>query len=114
MMEKSLREIVFARSKGYCEFCGKPLPASWAIHHRKLRSRGGRDEVENLVALHHNCHNLGTKSVHLNPSMSEQKGFMVGSWQNPSECPLTLPSGETVILTAEGTYHYLEGKKDGW
>jgi len=115
MMDKALRELVWSRCKGYCEKCATPLfYDSYALHHRKLKSRGGKDEVENLVALHHACHNTGTDSVHLNPSKAEQTGHMVGSWQEPSECPVTLGGGESVILTAEGTYKYLEGQRDGW
>lgn len=109
-----LRDIVYARCKGYCEKCGKSLPESWALHHRKLRSRGGKDEVSNFVALHHECHNLGTDSVHFNPANSRDYGLMVGSWQEPSECPLTLPDGSIVILNNEGTYTYLERKANGW
>jgi len=81
---------------------------------QKLRSRGGENTVENCVALHHTCHNMATDSVHSNPLMAEQKGLMVGSWQEPTECPLTLPSGDIVILTQEGSYHYLGGKQNGW
>lgn len=105
-----LREIVYARCKGYCEKCGTSLKPSWALHHRKLKSRGGKDEVSNFVALHHECHNLGTFSVHLNPEKAEQKGLMLGSWQNPTECPLMLPDGSYVILDNEGNYNYLEKK----
>ena len=108
ILMSELREIVLSRCRGYCEKCGRPLRAEgFALHHRKLKSRGGKDQISNLVALHHECHNLGTKSVHLNPAEAERVGLMVGSWQEPSECPLTLPDGSIVILTEEGTYKYL-------
>ena len=110
---EDVRELVFKRCKGYCEKCGLPLREGWALHHRKLRSAGGKDTVENFLALHHECHNLGTKSVHLNPKDSMIKGYIVSRYREPNECPLMLPSGQSVILTAEGTYHYLEGKADG-
>lgn len=87
--------------------CGKQLPFNWALHHRKLRSRGGDNSPSNLVALHHECHNLGTDSVHLNPAKATELGLMVPSWEEPSACPVTLPDGSSVILTAEGTYKYL-------
>ena len=109
----SLREMVYSRCSGYCEKCGQRLPESWALHHRQLKSRGGKDVVENFVALHHGCHNLNTDSVHFNPSMAEDRGLMVGSWQNPLECPLTLPDGSIVMLTTEGTYKHLERKGNG-
>lgn len=108
-----LRELALLRCGGYCEKCANPLPESWALHHRQLKSRGGKDVIENLVALHHGCHNLDTDSVHLNPSEAHDKGLMVGSWQNPHECPITLPSGSIVMLTKEGTYTFLERNADG-
>jgi hypothetical protein len=46
----------------------------------------------------------------LNPEKAEEKGLMVGSWQNPWECPLTLPDGTYVMLDNEGNYKYLERK----
>ena len=108
-----LRGLVYARSTGYCEKCGRQLGASWALHHRKLKSRGGKDEITNLVALHHECHNLSTDSVHSQPSKATEMGFMVSGWADPAECPVTLPDGSTVILTELGTYKYLT-KKEGW
>jgi hypothetical protein len=109
-----MREMVRVRCGGYCEKCGKPLTETWALHHRKLRSRGGKDTVSNLVALHHECHNTGTDSVHLNPSASNQAGLMVATWQDSEDTPLILPSGAIVLLTDDGSYRYLEGKADGW
>ena len=105
-----VRALVWSRSRGYCEKCGGQLPDSWALHHRKLRSRGGKDEIQNFLALHHECHNLGTDSVHLNPEKATEMGYMVPSWEDPSACPVTLPDGSIVTLTAEGSYHYLERK----
>lgn len=110
---KKMRELVFARSKGYCEKCGLRLPEGWALHHRKLKSRGGKDEVSNFVALHHECHNLGTDSVHNNPCWADQLGLMVGSWQEPIEVPLTLPDGSHVILDNEGNYKTLGRSNNG-
>lgn len=98
------RAIVYFRCKGFCEKCGGQLPESWALHHRKLKSRGGKDSVSNFVALHHGCHNLDTDSVHFNPADSLQKGLMVSSWEDPEKCSLTLPDGSIVTLTEEGLY----------
>lgn len=115
-MDKSLREQVWERCNGYCEKCGKPLsPLSWALHHRKLRSQGGKDAVENLLALHHACHNTGTKSVHLNPAMSMQSGHIVPRHAEPHEYELTLPNGDRVTLTPEGTYNTVrKAGSGGW
>ena len=107
----TLRTVVFARCQGFCEKCGQRLGESWALHHRKLRSRGGINAVENFLALHHKCHNLDTDSVHANPKAATLSGHMVSSWQNPAECPVTLPDGSNVILTVEGTYERVKNGK---
>lgn len=110
---KSLRELILARCQHYCEMCGIGLTEDFALHHRKLRSRGGKDTADNLVALHHKCHNLGTLSVHLNIKKATELGLIVPRHANPSEYPLTLPNGSIVTLTAEGTYNYLV-KEEGY
>ena len=43
-----LREKVLTRCGGYCELCGFGLNDTFALHHRKLRSRGGKDTLDNL------------------------------------------------------------------
>jgi len=98
------RKALYKRCKGMCEYCGGDLPESWAAHHRKLRSQGGTNNIENAVALHHECHNLGTNSVHLNPKKSYANGFMVHSWEEPHTTPLNLIHRMWVLLTPEGEY----------
>lgn len=104
------RGVVFSRSKGYCEKCGLQLGDNFALHHRKLKSRGGKDEVANFLALHHGCHNGNTDSVHFNPKVAEERGYMVPSWAKPEEWLLTLPDGRIVQLANDGSY--LEGKNE--
>lgn len=112
---QSLRELILARCKGYCEFCGLALSENFALHHRKLRSRGGKDTIDNLVALHHECHNLGTNSVHMNIKKATDTGHIVPTRQNPFEYPLHLPNGSTVTLTVDGSYDLIERKEGyGW
>jgi len=98
---KELRLIVWVRQQGYCYWCGKSLPDVWALHHRKLKSRGGLDQASNLIALHHECHNMATNSVHSNPRKAKERGFMVSSWDDPSACCVTLIDGNTVMLVDE-------------
>lgn len=107
-MDKKLRELIYERSGGYCELCCYPLADSWAIHHRKLRSQGGQDEAVNLVALHHWCHNLGTKSVHLNPKESTERGYIVPSWGNPKEIPICPDDQIKLMLFENGTKQTVE------
>ena len=100
----ALRESLLKRCSGYCEKCGRPLGDDWAAHHRKLKKHGGPDTLPNLVALHHNCHNLGTTSIHLNPKNSYDTGFLVKSWNDPNNTPITLHGNKTVLLTLDGRY----------
>ena len=111
----SIRDAVWNRCRGYCEKCGKGLPYDgWALHHRKLRSQGGKDEISNFLALHHKCHNLGTNSVHLNPTEAIEKGYIVPSWAEPLESLVMLRDGSSVILNEEGTYTIMKAGKNGW
>ena len=49
-MDKKIAETVLARAKGYCEACGLPGD-DFALHHRKLKSRGGKDEAVSYTHL---------------------------------------------------------------
>lgn len=103
-MNKELRLQLWWRSEGYCEKCGTGLnQRAFAAHHRKLRSQGGQDEITNLVALCHFCHNLGTKSIHLNPAMSYKTGWMVHNWQDPEAVLICTDEGLIVGLNQDGT-----------
>jgi HNH endonuclease len=112
MIDKKVVEIVHRRANGYCEVCGRVAESSMALHHRKLKSRGGQDTVSNLVWIHHGCHNLNTDSIHLNPEKSQQLGHMVGSWQEPEEAPFVLPDGTHALLLNNGSLLRL-GERNG-
>jgi len=102
-MDKKLVAIVQERAGGYCEVCGGNAEESMALHHRKLRSRGGTDSPANLIWIHHGCHNLNTTSIHLNPADATQKGWMVSSWQDPEKSPFVNSSGVAVLLLNDGS-----------
>ncbi len=110
-MDKQIAEAVLTRAKGYCERCGVSSD-NLALHHRKLKSRGGIDSITNLVAVCHPCHNLGTNSIHLNPKKATIKGWMVPTWADPEVYPLHLADGSIVRLTNNGDYKEIEG--DQW
>ena len=102
-MDKKLVEIVQQRANGYCEICGGVMLDGGALHHRKLKSRGGKDTPSNLIYIHHGCHNLNTDSIHLNPLKATQKGWMVESWKDPHETPFVMPDGGYALLLDDGT-----------
>lgn len=102
-MDKKVVALVQSRAGNYCEVCGGVAEPSMALHHRKLKSRGGKDTASNLIQIHHKCHNLGTYSIHMQPEVAERKGHMVSSWDEPHETPFTLPDGSKVLLNDDGT-----------
>lgn len=111
-----LRQQVLARCNGYCESCGATLPDNFALHHRKLRSQGGKDVLSNLLALHHECHNLGRPSAHLDVAWATERGLLVPSWSESVSHPLTLPNGAKVLLDDNGgmtLLPYDEGEGNG-
>lgn len=111
-----LREQVLERCQGYCESCGVTLPENFALHHRKLKSRGGKDVLSNLIALHHECHNLGRPSAHLDVAWATERGLLVPSWESSVSYPLTLPDGAKVLLLDNGGMEILpenEGEGNG-
>ena len=100
-----LRDLLWLRCGGWCEKCGLSLDQNTAdFHHRKLRSQGGQDTAENGILVHHRCHIQHKNSIHDNPKKSVEMGWIVPSWEKPEVCRLTLPNGESVRLTHEGTY----------
>jgi len=111
MIDPKVIELVKARAGDYCEYCDCPAEETMAFHHRKLRSRGGEDTVANLVLVHHGCHNMKTSSIHLRPGAAEKLGFMVASWQDPEEAPLTRADGSVVLLLNDGTIKILTEAK---
>jgi hypothetical protein len=107
-IKQSLVALVIQRAGGYCETCGRPAAESMALHHRKLKSRGGKDSASNLIYVHHECHNLGTESIHLRPAYAADKGWMVSSWADPENTPMHLPDGRIVLLQNDGKITDLE------
>ena len=107
-MDQKIVSVVEDRAAGYCEVCGYPAQSSMALHHRKLKSRGGKDTPSNLIRVHHGCHNLRTDSIHLNPKKAEQLGHMVPSWKDPTEWPFTRSDGSIVLLLDDGSVRILK------
>jgi len=69
-------------------------------HHRKLRSQGGQDTPDNLLAVCRRSHD----AIHRSPVTARAFGRLVASWQDPLWEPVRLWDGRLVLLTAEGGY----------
>lgn len=80
-IDPALRSLVYDRAGGVCDLCGQRLGRKgWAAHHRQLRSQGGPDTAENLIAVHHFCH---TERIHRCPAWARGCGFIVASYDDP-------------------------------
>jgi 5-methylcytosine-specific restriction endonuclease McrA len=72
---QELRRRVYDRDNGHCVVCGQWLdPDYWECHHRRYRSRSGKNELANLIAVCLPCH---TDRIHLQPRLSLQRGWSV-------------------------------------
>ena len=103
VLKQEIVQLVEERAGHYCETCGQPALESMALHHRKLKSRGGKDSVSNLIRVHHSCHNLGNHSIHGNPSLATERGWMVSSWDEPENAKMLRPDGCWVLLGNYGS-----------
>lgn len=97
------RLAVEARSGGLCEGCG--LVRADEIHHRKFRSRGGSNDVENLLHLcgsgnHSGCHGAA-HGAPPTPERCSALGWAVAKWEDPLDVPLVY-RGRVLHLTASG------------
>ncbi len=81
-----MRVALVFRSGGRCEFCGEGLSGGIEVHHRKLRSQGGTDDEVNLAIVHSLCH----LRAHQFPAQAREWGWIVPSWADPAEVPVTV------------------------
>ena len=87
-VDAGMRAEVFRRARGFCQAdglhhpdCPGRLPAlAWQAHHIQPRSKGGADELENLLALWaptlgaSGCHGR----VHSRPALAKELGLLRG------------------------------------
>lgn len=91
-------DLVRQRDEG-CVRCGR-----WGgnVHHRKLRSQASKAEVHQHSNLMVAC-GSGTTGchgyIHANPAESYAAGWLVRSWEDPTEVPVRYYDGNTYQLT---------------
>jgi hypothetical protein len=106
------RETVYDRQEGVCWWCGRHMGTVYAIHHRRLRSQGGTNDLPNLVALHHSCHNGDTGAVHSQVALAHGRGFIVHSWDDPAAVEIQTADGWRVTLADDSVTKRRTG--NGW
>jgi len=78
----AMREVVLVRAGYRCEMagCGNEVDV---VHHRKRRSQGGTNDLDNLMGLCNGCH----VHVHEMPTWSYEWGYLLR--RNDLVTPLT-------------------------
>lgn len=83
-MPQHVADTVIDRADGACEAMIRGVCTGGAehLHHRMMRSQGGRHTVENLVGVCSTCH----RYLHANPAFGYKSRLLIHSWQ-PVEWP---------------------------
>lgn len=103
--EKEARRLVYARSGGRCERCGRRA-TEW--HHRKNRSQGGLWAASNGIHACSECHRWFTG----NPDEACDWGWSVRRFGDPTTQPVVL-NGVPTILGDNGAYYTLGPETSG-
>lgn len=103
-MSEKTREIVMIRAEGLCEGCRmKPIQN---VHHRRFKSRGGKHNIANLLALcGYGNHNNG--SCHGKAHNEPLEGWAISAFDKraESEIPFIDLYGRKWFLDDEGGKH---------
>lgn len=100
--EARAKEIhkLLTRSAQWCEACGsRPVDEMSSVHHRKLRSQGGKHKITNLLILCRACHNW----AHANPAKARERGIIVHCMDDPALVPVEHAKHGLVRLEPDGT-----------
>lgn len=94
----SIRAAALDRDGNRCAKCAGWSAEGMNLHHRQLRSQGGKNVLSNLISLCGSgttgCHGW----VHASPAKSRDLGLIVPSWAEPDEMPVRTWHG-LVLLT---------------
>jgi hypothetical protein len=94
----AMRTLVLVRDESRCVRCGRYFPDGLNLHHRQLRSQGGKNVASNLIAACGSgttgCHGF----IHGHPKIAIEAGWIVPSWADPAESPMQTWRG-LVLLT---------------
>lgn len=100
-VRKALRKRAEIDDHPCCECCGYPYASN--AHHRRNRSRGGRDVLSNLVLLCGSgttgCHGQVTE----HPDDATEAGLTIQSEVTPPQDVPVVLRGERVLLADDGS-----------
>lgn len=85
-MPRSVAESVQSRADDVCEYVIPGAGCGWVptqIHHRRLRSQGGKHDAVTCVFICEPCHRYS----HMNVEESYENGWLVHGWDDPAKTP---------------------------
>lgn len=99
-MPADVARAVQARAGGMCEALipGVCTTRVEQLHHRRMRSQGGRHTVQNLAGICEPCHSW----VHSHPLVARENGWIVSAYNTPDTAPM-LRRGVFSVLQGDGT-----------
>lgn len=90
------RRRIEERDLDRCAMCGRPQMGQGQVHHRQLRSQGGRHIVENGILLCLWCHGW----VHANVRAAIESGYILPSWiEDPAMVAVKTWRGWIMLLS---------------
>jgi hypothetical protein len=99
MIPKALKRAVWERDQSCCVVCGLALSLDYCeAHHRLYKSRGGKDELANLITVCQNpCH---TERIHKSSARAVELGWAISRYdkRTPDEIPVLYADGEFRLL----------------
>lgn len=102
-MTREQREELYLRTEGNCEWCGLGMSVDeMHAHHRKRRSQGGLWSLRNIVGVHGYCHVIDGKSIHQNPKLAQERGFLLKQGQLAELVPIVDCAGRSWWLEPAG------------
>lgn len=97
-----IRAKVLDRDGNRCARCAGWSPDGMNLHHRQLRSQGGKNVISNLISLCGSgttgCHGW----AHANVADARAIGLIVPSWADPAETPVRTWLGLVLLTDDEG------------
>ncbi len=76
-MPQGERRVLYRRTGGNCDWCGTFMGYEDMDAHHRLKRGPGTWALSNIAGVHHLCHVLNPGSIHMNPKLAKQRGFII-------------------------------------
>lgn len=100
---KDVAKFVKERSEGRCEAMNRSTCTGFGehLHHRQLRSQGGKHTIPNLVDVCAPCHSWFHREV----AEAVTQGWIVRSTHDPATTPMNYRGRQAILSEGGGVEH---------